>query len=189
MLAALLPATQGRAQSLTQAAASIQDLIDTGRGTDAVAAARLFLRQVTDEVGFGVTNARLTIAEAEGYGMFEPRPDNRFAVDEPVFAYVEVYGFSLERLANGANRLLFDVSFTLDTPEGEQVTDQMIPMGEVQLDSHSQPVDGFFHLTYRVTGAEGPYTLRTLVVDRASGQRAEFSLPVEFSNIAPALSK
>jgi hypothetical protein len=60
------------------------------------------------------------------------------------------------------------------------MTDAMIPMGEVQLDSYSQPVDGFFHLTYRVTGAEGPFTLRTRVVDRASGQTAEFSLPVVF---------
>lgn len=179
VLAAPLPL---QAQDLQEAARNVQALIDTGRGPEAVAAARLFLRSVTDQVGFGVTNAQLTVAPAEGFGMFEPRPSNRFRLGEPIYAYVEVYGFTMSTLTNGANRLLFDVSFTLDSPEGEQMTDTLIPMGEVQLDSFSQPVDGFFHLTYRVTGAEGPFTLRTQVTDRATGQRAEFSLPVEFSD-------
>ncbi|GAB1381182.1 hypothetical protein [Pararhodobacter aggregans] len=179
-----LPGT-APAQDLTEAATAIEQLLATGRGPEAVAAGRMFLRHVTGEAGFGVTNARLTLLPAEGYGMFEPRPTNVYALGEPVYAYVEVYGFSMTPLANGANRLLFDVSFTLDSPEGRQMTDAMIPMGEVQLDSFSQPVDGFFHLTYRVTGAEGPFTLRTHVVDRASGQTAEFSLPVVFG-AAPA---
>ena len=169
------------AQSLPDTAARIDQLIETGRGAEAVEAARQFLQQVTDRTGFGVANAQLTVGLAEGFGMFEPRPDNRFIVDEPIYAYVEVYGFSLSPLSNGANRLLFDVSFTLDSPEGEQLTDDMISMGEVQLDSFREPIDGYFHLTYRVTGAEGSYILRTQVIDRASGQMAEFSLPVVFS--------
>ena len=158
-----------------------EDRSEVRQVPEAVAAARLFLRHVTLETGFGVTNARLTVTPAEGFGMFEPRTDNHYRRGEPVYAYVEVYGFSMTPLANGANRLLFDVSFTLDSPDGRQMTDALIPMGEIQLDSYSQPVDGFFHLTYRVTGAEGPFTLRTQVVDRASGQSTEFTLPVVFS--------
>ena len=177
------------AQSLTQAAQSIESMLAEGRTDEAVTAARSFMRAVTDQAGFGVTNARLTVAQAEGYGMFVPRPDNVYLIGEQIFAYVEVYGFSMTPLANGANRLLFDVSFTLDSPEGEQMTDALIPMGEVQLDSYSRPVDGYFHLTYRVTGAEGAYQLRTLVVDRASGQQAEFSLPVVFRNASDAQQK
>lgn len=174
-----------RAQGLTEAAAAIERLLAAGQGPEAVAAARSFLRHVTLQAGFGVTNAQLTVGEAQGYGMFDPRHDNHYAPGEPVYAYVEVYGFSMTPLANGANRLLFDVSFTLDDLDGHQMTDAMIPMGAVQLDSFSQPVDGFFHLTYRVNGAEGPFTLRTRVVDRASGQEAEFTLPVVFGPAAP----
>ena len=169
-----------QAQGLTDGAAAIQRLLADGRGPEAVAAARGLLRHVALEAGFGVTNARLTIGEAQGFGMFEPRPGNRYVTGEPIYAYVEVYGFSMMPLANGANRLVFDVSFTLDDLDGHQMTDAMIPMGAVQLDSFSQPLDGFIHLTYQVTGAEGPFTLRTRVVDRASGQVAEFTLPVEF---------
>lgn len=174
----LVPGAQ--AQGLADAAIAIEGLLADGRGPEAVAAARGLLRHVTAEAGFGVTNAQLTVGEAQGFGMFEPRPGNHYTPGEPIFAYVEVYGFSIMPLANGANRLVFDVSFTLDDPEGHQMTDAMIPMGAVQLDSFSQPLDGFIHLTYQVTGAEGPFTLRTQVVDRASGQVAEFALPVVF---------
>ncbi len=188
-LTALLSIPAARAQTLAESAAAIEQMLTSGRTDDAIVAARNFLRRVTDRAGFGVTNARLTTAPAEGFGMFVPRPDNRYQLGEPVYAYVEVYGFTMSPLASGANRLLFDVSFTLDNPEGQQMTDALIPMGEVQLDSYSQPVDGFFHLTYRVNGAEGAYSLRTLVVDRASGQEAEFSLPVEFVNSPPVAEK
>lgn len=181
LASATLPSLSG-AQSLPEAAQAIQQMIDTGQGPQAVAAARQFLRQVTGQVGFGVTNAQLTVTPAEGFGMFQPRPNNIFALGEPVYAYVEVYGFSMSQLTNGANRLLFDVSFTLESPQGQQMTDSLIPMGEVQLDSFSSPVDGFFHLTYRINGAVGDYVLRTLVVDRATGQRAEFRLPVIFAD-------
>jgi hypothetical protein len=109
-------ATPAAAQSLTEAAAAIERLLDSDRGPEAVAAARMFLRHVTGEAGFGVTNPRLTVVPAEGYGMFEPRPDNVYAVGEPVYAYVEVYGFSMTPLVTGANRLLFDVSFTSTAP-------------------------------------------------------------------------
>ena len=188
VLMALSPLMAG-AQSLTQAAQAIESMLAEGRAEDAVTAARRFMRSVTDQAGFGVLNAQLTAGQAEGYGMYVPRADNVYTVGEPVFAYVEVYGFSMTALANGANRLLFDVSFTLDSPEGEQMTDAMIPMGEVQLDSYSRPVDGYFHLTYRVTGAEGAYRLRTQVVDRASGQRAEFTLPVVFQSAVAGAQK
>ena len=167
---------------LGASAAAIDRLLSEGRGLEAAQAARHFLHAVTARAGFGVTNARLTVTPAEGFGMFQPRPDNVYAIDEPVHAYVEVYGFTITPVDPGVNRLLFDVAFTLDDAEGRQMTEQMIPMGEVRLDSFSQPIDGFFHLTYRVTGATGAFTLRTEVIDRASGQRAEFRLPVVFAD-------
>ncbi|WP_461470717.1 hypothetical protein [Pararhodobacter sp.] len=159
----------------------IQTLLDQGDREAAVREARAFLRSVTAEAGFGVTNARLTEGPATGFGVFSPREDNVFAPGEPVHAYVEVYGFSLTPGPDGSNRMTFDVSFTLDSPDGVQLTDALVPMGEVLLQSYSSPVDGYFHLTYRITGAEGTFNLRTHVVDRASGQSAEFVLPVEFA--------
>lgn len=168
------------AQPLISAAARIEEMLARGDTEAALSASRQFLRAVTARTGFGVTNVRLTTGPAEGFGMFHPRPDALYRVGEPIYAYVEVYGFSMTPEAGGANRLLFDVSFTLDGPDGQQMTEALIPMGEVRLDSYSQPIDGFFHLTYRVSGAEGPYVLRTEVIDRPSGQRAVFRLPVEF---------
>lgn len=173
-------ATALHAGALTEQAAQIEALIEQGRAQDAVVAARGLLRSVTTMTGFGVTNARLVDGPASGFGMFEPRQGNRYAPGDPVYAYVEIYGFSLTEQASGANQLLFDVDFTLDSLDGRQMTDSMIDMGEVRIESYSAPIDGFFHLTYRVTGAEGAFNLRTHVTDRASGQSGEFVLPVVF---------
>jgi hypothetical protein len=169
------------ADTLTEAAERIQSLLDQGEGEQAMRAARAFLREVTDETGFGVTNARLTAGPATGFGVFTPRPDNVYAPGEPVFAYVEVYGFTLTPESGDVSQMMFDVSFTLDSPDGAQMTEDMVPMGEIMLQSYSQPIDGYFHLTYRISGAEGVFNLRTHVIDRATGDSADFVLPVEFA--------
>lgn len=171
------PAAPG---ALPARAAQIETLLARGQPDAAIAAARELLRAVTRQAGFSVSNARLTVTTAEGFGMYEPRAESVYRIGEPVYAYVEVNGFTLTPQPDGRNQMLFDVSFTLDSLDGRQMTDALIPMGEVRLDSHAEPLDAFFHLTYRVTGAEGPFQLRTQVVDRVSGQVAQFVLPVEF---------
>jgi len=56
----------------------------------------------------------------------------------------------------------------------------------VVLNTYSNPLDGYLNLTYRITGAQGPATLRTQITDRASGQMAEFMVPVVFEAAATA---
>lgn len=180
---------------LVAQALDIEDLLEDGDDQAAILAARDFLRMVTDRTGFGVTGARLTVSPATGYGVYTPRPSNVYEPGEPVFAYIEIYGFSLTQQTGEQdglhqdvlNTLNFDVSFTLDTPEGEQMTDALIPMGEVVISSYREPIDGYLQLTYRITGAQGEYVLRTEVVDRASGEIAEFTLPVVFAHPDAAL--
>jgi hypothetical protein len=181
----MAPPGGGVGRSLVDQAAQIEALLARGQTDAAIEAGRRFLRSVTERTGFVVGNPRLTVTPAEGFGMFETRPDAVYQIGEPVFAYVEVNGFSLTPQPDGRNQLLFDVAFTLDSPDGRQMTDAMIPMGEVRIATQGQPLDAFFHLTYRVTGAEGPFLLRTEVVDRATGQRAQFVLPVEFRSDPP----
>lgn len=186
---AALWGTRGDSPLVAQAL-DIEAMLDDGDDTAAIAAARDLLRMVTNRTGFGVTGAQLTVSPATGYGVYALRPSNVYEPGEPIFAYIEVYGFSLlsQRVsATGPNSepvniMSFDVSFTLDTPEGEQVTEALIPMGEVNLSSYREPIDGYFQLTYRITGAQGDYVLRTHVVDRESGQSAEFRLPVVFAH-------
>lgn len=174
--------------TLGEAAVGIEALIEQGRNDEAVRAARRFMQSVTDRTGFGVTNARLIERPATGFGIYEPRGSNVYRPGDPVYAYVEVYGFSLSPQSDGANRLMFDVAFTLDTPDGQQMTESLISMGEIRLDSFSEPLDGYFHLTFRVTGVDGAFTLRTRVTDRESGQSDEFLLPVIFAGSAPSVA-
>lgn len=189
--------------SLRAQAERIEALLEAGDATAARQAARDFLHDVTRRGGFGVSNTRLTISPASGFGVYEPRESQSYLPDEPVFAYVEVFGYSLTPdaapnapgLATRAevvgafqmagqepslNRMLFDVAFTLLDSEGTQVTPELVPMGEVELATLAEPVDGYFSLTYRINGVEGDYTILTEVTDRASGAVATFQLPVTF---------
>ena len=184
-LLAVTPAAL-RAETLQDAAAGIEALIANGQHEDAVSAARDFLRQVTEMTGFGVANAQLIDGPASGFGVFEPRDSNVYVTGEPVYAYVELYGYSMSPQPSGAVQLLFDVSFTLESMDGEQITNDMVPMGDIRLETFSDPIDGYFHLTYWVTGATGAYNLRTHVTDRASGQMAVFTLPVVFADPSPS---
>jgi len=183
-LSGLMPSDL-RADTLQDTAARIEALIADEQNDEAVSAARDFLRQVTSMTGFGVTNAQLINGPASGFGVFESRDTNVYVRGEPIYAYVELYGFSTTPQPNGAVQLLFDVSFTLISADGEQMTDALVPMGDIRLDTFSDPIDGYFHLTYRVNGASGPFLLRTLVTDNASGQTAEFTLPVVFGDPMP----
>lgn len=189
--------------SLRAQADRIEALLDAGDAAAARQAARDFLHDVTRRGGFGVSNTRLTIAPASGFGVYEPRESQSYLPDEPVFAYVEVFGYSLTPdaaphatgLATRAdavggfqmagtgpslNRMVFDVAFTLLDSDGTQVTPELVPMGEVELATLAEPVDGYFSLTYRINGVEGDYTILTEVTDRASGSVATFTLPVTF---------
>lgn len=179
-------AVQAQQGTLQDRAAQIEALAQSGQAEQAMSAARDFVRSVAGQVGFGVWNAQLTREIATGYGVFMPRADNVYRPGEPIYAYVEPYGFSLTGLNEGENQLLFEVSFTIDDPNGRQLTQGMIDMGQINLRTRGEPIDAFFHLTYNITGVTGPATLRTEVTDVASGQSDVFVLPVVFAAPAPA---
>ncbi|MEZ5752270.1 MAG: hypothetical protein R3D60_09995 [Paracoccaceae bacterium] len=161
---------------------TIEAFLDAGDAEGAMNAARALVRLVGETAGFGVWNARLTQDVATGFGVNVPRADNVYAPGEPIYAYVEPFGYSLSPIGGGENQLLFEVSFTIDDPDGRQLTQGMIDMGQINLRTRGEPVDAFFHLTYNITGVSGPATLRTEVIDVATGQVDVFTLPVVFAS-------
>ena len=138
------------------------------------------MRSVGERAGFGLLTATLTDGDATGYGVYAPRPDNRFAEGEAINAYVELYGYSVTAMQGTTRQMVFDITFTVLGPDGQMMTDAMVPMGEVVLNTYAEPLDGYLTLTYRITGVSGPAVVHTEITDRASGQRADFSLPVVF---------
>lgn len=206
VVAGLSVSDAASAQDLGAQATRIEELLAAGNGSAARREARDFLRTVQRRSGFGVENVQLTVSPASGYGVFDPRHSRVYSPNEPVFAYVEVFGFSLtpgdaplQAAGQSApladvdqemyslsgdvpvqNTMRFDVAFTLLSPQGEQLTPELIPMGEVELSTFAQPVDGYFTLTYRITGVSGEHIIYTEVTDRASGAQSSFRLPVTF---------
>jgi len=186
LLAAGADAVQ--AQTLSEQAARIDSHLTAGDGAAAVTEARMLYLDIAARAGFGVLDAVLTAEPATGFGVYTPRAEAVYAIGDPIYGYVEPYGFTLQPNADGLNEMTFDVDFALMSASGEQLTD-ITQMGEILITSHSRPMDAYFHLTYRITGPAGHYVIWTRVTDRPSGRQAEFSIPVEFRDASGGLSK
>lgn len=188
ILALALLADTARAETLSERAAHIEARLAEGDGAAAVAEARRLYLDAAGRAGFGVQGVVLTTELASGYGVFTERAEAVYAPGEPIYGYVEPFGYSLRSNAAGLNEMVFDVEFALMSPSGEPLTD-ITAMGEIEITSYNQPIDAYFHLTYRITGPAGPYVIWTRVTDRPTGRQAEFSIPVEFRDTSGALSK
>lgn len=158
--------------------AHIEALIAEGRARDAMAEARALYLDLAARAGLSIARVTFTIEPATGYGVYEPRPDNRFAPDEPMHAYVELNGASVTERPGGVNEMLFQVDFAVLDAEGQRLTD-VIRMGDVQLRSRARGVDVFLELTYNLTSAPaGDYVLWTEITDAPGDQQVSFELPV-----------
>lgn len=184
-MAVAAPAPAPGYGALSEQASLIGQLLAQGSGLEAVRAVRALSQWVSAQAGFGVLDATLTEGEATGYGVYVPRADNVYSAGEAVRAYVELYGYTVEPTRGGAHRLTFELAFTVTGPDDAPMIDHYVPMGEVVISTHSVPQDSYLALTYRISGLEGAATIRTRITDRASGNIAEFAMPVVFAP-APA---
>lgn len=176
------------ADTLSDRAASIEAALASGDGDAALEQTREFHHDVATRAGFGVRRAVLTEEPATGFGIYTPRAEPVYAPGDPVYAYVEPFGYSLQPDGQGLNTMLFDIDFALMTTDGQPLTERM-PMGVVEMASRSRPLDAYFYLTYNISGPEADYLIWTRVTDRPSGQEAEFTMPVTFRAVSAPQSK
>lgn len=188
ILALALLADTALAETISERAARIEARLAEGDGAAAVAEARSLYHAAAERAGFGVQGAILTTEPATGFGIYTERAEAVYAPGDPIYGYVEPFGYSLRLNAAGLNEMVFDVDFALMSPSGEPLTDTMA-MGEILITSYNQPIDAYFHLTYRITGPAGHYVIWTRVTDRPTGRQAEFSIPVEFRDASGGVNK
>jgi hypothetical protein len=113
--------------------------------------------------------------EAQGYGVYDPRPTNVFKPDEAMFVYGEPFGFGYGR-EQDQHRIEFEVRLSVATPAGAEV---IAPRsGRVALASRQQNREFMFSFAYEPQGLKpGDYLLLAEFRDTASGKTTAQRLP------------
>lgn len=179
--AALALPSAAQAGELTDLAAQVEALQAAGDDAGAVAAARdLFAKTWDATTGLAIGETALIVEPASGYGIYNPRPDDKFKLDEPVLIYAEPIGFGYGSPGEGLYSIGFFVDLKVMNDAGEVLGD-LQNVTELDLTSRYQNREFQANLTYNLTGIPaGRYTLQTTLRDKNSAKIGSFETSVEF---------
>ena len=158
-------------QTVAEKAAEIDALVAAADTGGAVAAAHELFEMVWDmTTAIGFSQAMLVAEPASGFGIYNPRPDNKFAKGVPVIIYVEPFGFGYGTPAEGLFSMGFFVDLKVTTDAGE-VLGEYPNLTELDLNSRYANREFQANLTYNLDGlAAGRYLLQTTLRDKNSGK-------------------
>lgn len=108
------------------------------------------LVELTDRTPMYLTKAALVTKPAEGYGMYEERPNAVFAPDEPIRIYAEPFSYKL-RQEGGRFKFGVSMDFQVLTEKGEVLGGQE-NFQTSRFDSHQPNMELFVNATLTLTG-------------------------------------
>lgn len=181
VFAPLFQPSAGFAGPIADKATEVEGLLDAGDDAGAIAAARDLLGaawDATQGLAFGET---LLISEpASGYGIFNPRADDKYKIGEPVLIYAEPVGFGYGSPGDG----LFAIGFFVDLKvlnEAGEVLGDLANVTELNLTSRYPNREFQANLTYNLDGiTAGRYLLQTTLRDKNSAKIGSFETTIEF---------
>jgi len=180
-------AALGFLAAFAAAPALAQDAAETGRAGAAAAAeerweeAHELMSQAAlaawQEMPLQVADWALVAEPAEGFGMYEARPDNRYSAGEPILIYVALIGFAHEP-AGEAWRYGIGADFLI-RGEGGRIVGGQEGFMQQDFESRTPNREFFVDLRYSVTGIEpGNYLFETRFHDRNSDKEVLLETPI-----------
>ena len=180
-----LPATAGPATAgpVADAATAIEARLAVSDATGALDAARALFAQVWDAApGLSFTQSSLVAENATGYGVYNPRADNRFKMGEPILIYCEPVGFAYGAPGAGLYSVNFVVDLQVLDASGNQLADAP-GATEFNMTSRHQNREVQANITYRLDGLQsGQYTLVTTLRDKNSLKAGSFQTLIEVTD-------
>lgn len=176
----MVQAPPALAQTIMDQAASIDAKIAENDLDGALQAAQDLYEAVWDQSPDIRFREALLVAEpAAGFGLYNPRTDERFKKGDPVIVYVEPTGFSYGAPGAGLLSIGFVVDLKVTSALGEVIGD--IPsLTELNLTSRYRNREFQANLTYNLQGiAAGRYVLQTTLRDKNSNKTGVFDLEIE----------
>jgi hypothetical protein len=143
------------------------------------AASALFATVWDSSKDIGIHQTVLVTEPAAGYGIYNPRPDEKFRVDEPILIYAEPFGFAYGSGGDGLYTIGFIVDLKVMT-EGGEVLGELPSVANLDLTSRYRNREFQANLTYTLSGiAPGRYVLETTLRDKNSEKFGVFQNTIE----------
>jgi len=172
---ALLAPVAGQAGAIAEAAAAVEAAIAANDFAAWQAANTLMLETLWVAPGLHFSKLMLVRVPATGFGSYEQRADNVYAVGESVLIYAEPAGYGYGDLGGGKFEIAFDLDLTITDPAGAVLAE--IPnIIALVYPANGKPREFLANITYDLNGVTpGEYTLNTTFRDRHSGQSSSFT--------------
>lgn len=169
------------AGEIADKAVEVESLLGSGDELAALAAARDVLGKTWEATtGLAIGETALLVEPASGYGIYNPRPDEKFKLGEPVLIYAEPMGFGYGTPGEGLYSIGFFVDLKVMTEMGEVLAD-LQNLTELDLTSRYPNREFQANLTYNLEGiSPGRYILQTTLRDKNSAKVGSFENTVEF---------
>jgi hypothetical protein len=173
-------ATPVWAGPIADKAAEIEAMIAADDMAGAAAAADDLYGQVWDaSTAIGIRNVVLVSEPASGYGIYNPRADDKYKLGEPIIVYAEPYGFGYGTPSEGLNSMAFFVDLKVIS-EGGEVLGEIPNLTELALESRYKNREFQANLTYNLDGiTAGRYVLQTTLRDKNSDKTGTFETTIE----------
>lgn len=175
--ASALPAFSG---PLVDRATEIEAMLAANDTAGALNSATALLAMVWDmPPEIGIRESLLVTQPASGFGIYNPRKDEKYKVGEPVYIYAEPDSFGYGTPDEGLFSIGFVVDLTVMTEMGE-VLGTMPGLTEVDLTSRYQNREFQTNITYNLNGiTAGRYILQTTLRDKNSTKTGVFENTIE----------
>ena len=166
------------AEELTDLAKQADSEAKAGKNLEAYDTMRKATLQVWNAGPFLFHKALFVTGSPNGFGIYDPRPDNVFKQGEKLVIYVEPVGFTWEP-KDGLNHAQIVADLVLKDGEGT-VVGQQEGFGTFTFDSREENMEVMSALTIDFTEAPpGKYAAELKFTDKVGGKTASFELPFE----------
>jgi hypothetical protein len=172
----------GLAGPLADLGAEADQRLEAGDVAGALSVAGDSYAQIWDaSPDIGIRDTLLVAEPASGYGLYNPRADNKFKSGEPVFVYAEPFGFGYGAAGEGLFSIGFAVDLRVISDKGE-VMAEVSNIANLDLTSRYKNREFQANLTYTLDGIPaGVYVLETTLRDKNSAKTGTFQTEVEFT--------
>jgi hypothetical protein len=177
----LLRSRSSRAMALFLAAGLLPAGPAVAQGTipvpEAVVQAEAAMLAAWDASPLLLQNAVFIDGSADGFGMFDPRADARFAPGEPIVVYAEPLGYGWEETEPGVFRFGFDIDLLVKSATGKVLGGQD-GFGKFRFASRTRNREIMLTLTLTLDDfPPGDYQVTYNVREIAGGKAGAVTLP------------
>jgi hypothetical protein len=151
--------------------------LEKGKAEEAIDLLRTALQEAWQQCPFILRNATLIAQPPAGYGLFSPRPSNRYQSGETIYLYLEPMGYTV-KAEKGLYTFGLTADFNLLDANGVVLGGQR-EFGKWVTTSHRFNTEFMMHFNFDFSGLEpGNYTVEVTVNDEFGRRSATVKQPL-----------